>query len=49
MAQKGLGSFLGNTREIYKSPITTVFRPRLTTNGDYKCVKFRLYRYSTIT
>jgi len=49
IAQKGLGSPLKITREIYKSPITTAFRLRLTTNSNYKCVEFCLYGHHTTT
>ena len=35
MARKGLESFLGTTRKVYKSSIIIVFRPRLTTNSNY--------------
>jgi len=35
MARKGLGNFLGITREIYKSSTTTAFQPRLATDDSH--------------
>jgi len=35
MARKGLKGLLGTSRKVYKSSITTAFRPRLAINNNY--------------
>jgi len=35
MAWKGIGSFLGITRKVYKSSTTIAFRPKLATNNSH--------------
>jgi len=49
IAWKGLKSFLGITRKVYKNFIITVFWLRLATDNDHWYIEFCFYWYPIAT